>query len=164
MDREAGAGEGAQAATNTGAGGGAPDASGGNDAHGVPGATPDASSDSQQEQDIGGDWQTRMSRRRRYRASRQARHDSAASTASASTGASAEDAAAFLRLADQTSPDALPSSTDAITRAYQRAYVPDTRPLSANTGLRASVMKLMEEGGDTPNAVSGQCALTKCHA
>lgn len=50
---------------------------------------------------------------------------------------SAEDAAAFLRLADQTSPDALPSSTDAITRAYQRAYVPDTRPLSANTGLRA---------------------------
>ena len=84
MDREAGAVEGAQAATNTGAGCGAPDASGGNDAHGVPGATPDASSDSQQEQDVGGDWQTRMSRRRRYRASRQARHDSAASTASAS--------------------------------------------------------------------------------
>jgi len=50
---------------------------------------------------------------------------------------SAEDATAFLALADQTPTDVLPSSSDAITRAYQRAYEPDTRPLPPNTGLRA---------------------------
>jgi len=68
---------------------------------------------------------------------------------------SAEDAAAFLRLAAQDSTDALPTGRDAITAAHLRTYEPEFRAAEPPSGLRA----LLEAHHGEPAHVADVSAL-----